>query len=105
MDPRTAKMLEERRAQRPASPRARALLTRGEVSAWLSLNWFRAAIAAAVLVLALSVGHYTMVTLPALKRDEIAAQKQAEQLRTLKFLANDRSAEACLADADSAYAE
>jgi hypothetical protein len=104
MDPRTAKMLAERQAQAPPSvPIRRGSVMSPRVAAWLSVNWFRAAIATAVLALALSVAYYTLITLPTLRRDEIAAQQQAEKQRALRFLANDQGAEACLSDADADY--
>jgi hypothetical protein len=105
MDPRTVRMLEQRRQAKevPSSSVARRPLVSPAVADWLSVNWFKASLALAIIIVALSVGHYTMVTLPALNREQMAAQQEAEKRRGLQAIYNDVGLQSCLDSASKNY--
>jgi hypothetical protein len=97
-------MLEERRqAEAVGSWPAHGTSAKSAAAEWLSANWFRLSIALAMVVVALSIGHYTMVTLPAIKRDQLAAQEQAEKRRGLESVTASYGLQMCLDAADLDY--
>ena len=102
MDPRTMKMLEERKnaagdgAPSPAgTPDAHA-----QVTAWLQKHRTPVGVSVAAIVVVWIAWHYLFVTAPAARQEQITqqAQAQAEQAG-----AQDESLQKCLAEAEAAY--
>lgn len=102
MDPRTAKMIEQRRQAPEVAPQVDAR-TNAATKEWLAVNWFKAALALGFVVIALSVGHYMTVTLPAQNRERLTAQEDAEKRRGLQAIYNDVGLQSCLNDASQNY--
>jgi len=102
MDPRTVRMLEGRPETAAPSSR-RGPLFSPDAKDWLTANWFRASLALAIVVVALSVGFYTTVTLPALRREELAAQQDADRRRGIQAIYSTQSQEMCLDAASQNY--
>jgi hypothetical protein len=82
------------------------------VAAWLLMNWFRASIALALLIVASSVGYYVLVTLPAARQQQmeqqLAVQHDLDFQRTRELLlraAQNLDQTDCLASADRTYSE
>ena len=102
MDPRTERMLAERRAAQ-ASPQGRRLVR--SASGWVSGYWRTVCAIVTIVIFAILVGHYLLVTLPARDRDrQLVAQREMGQQRAVQDLAGGAALETCLADADAAYA-
>src|SRR3972149_2465215 len=103
MDPRTVRMLEGRPETAAPPPDAppeaappssrRGPLFSPDAKDWLTANWFRASLALAIVVVALSVGFYTTGTLPALRREELAAQQDADRRRGVQAISSTQSPE------------
>jgi hypothetical protein len=105
MDPRTERMLAERRAAEAAGasgPRTQRLT---KATTWLTGYWRLALGATTIVLFAVMVGHYLLVTLPARERDRLLAeQRDAGQQHAIQHLEGGVALETCLADADAAYA-
>lgn len=105
MDPRTERMLAERRKERESAPPASATQRgRAKVAAWLPANRFRAAAALAVLAVGVWVAYFALVTLPARQRDrQVAVQREAGRQQAVEDIAQSESLEACLTAAQLEY--
>ena len=99
MDPRTEKMLAERRqpaaASGPLGVRLPAFLN--PLEKWLRAHWALASIGSVVLVAAIVGGHHLFVTRPALERErEALEQARAREQMALEFDVKQASLETCL---------
>jgi hypothetical protein len=104
MDPRTIKMLEERRQAAPEvtlSPAELRAKQVAKIQAWLTANRTRLAIGASALIVAVWVGYYALVTLPAQERQQIGQQQQVQEQQAE---AQNVGLQTCLAEADAAHA-
>ena len=102
MDPRTQKMLEERRqaAANAPPPPSPAQAFQAKATAWFQKHRTSVGAGAAALFVIVVVGRYTMVTLPARKQEQIVQRTQeAETLAR----AQEEQLSTCLADLDKAY--
>ena len=102
MDPRPVRMLEQRRQAPEVAPPA-DVRTNAATKEWLAVNKFKASLARGFGVVALSVGHDMIVTLPAQNRDRLAAQEEAEKRRGLQAIYNDVGLQSCLDTASQNY--
>jgi uncharacterized protein HemX len=102
MDPRTMKMLEERRqasANAPPPPSA-AQAFQTKATAWFQKNRTSVGAGAAALVVVVVVGRYTMVTLPARKQEQIVQRTQEAEAQAR---AQEEQLSSCLAELDKTY--
>ena len=101
MDPRTERMLAERRAA-PTSPPGRRL-ARG-AAGWVSGYWRTVCAIVTIVIFAILVGHYLLVTLPARDRDrQLVVQRDMGQQQAAQELTSGAALETCLAEADATY--
>ncbi len=104
MDPRTIKMLDERRQAPPEvtlSPAELRAKQQAKVQAWLAANRTLLAVGGSVLVVAVWVGYYALVTLPAQERQEVGQQQQVQEQQAE---AQNLGLQTCLAEADATHA-
>lgn len=104
MDPRTIKMLEERRQappEVPPTPAERRAKQQAQIQAWLTANRARVAVGASVTLVAVWVGYYALVTLPAQERHQNGVQQQVQEQQAE---AQNVGLQTCLADADANHA-
>src|SRR5689334_20632319 len=104
MDPRTEKMLAERRqAAANSSPlglRLRAY--RAATEKWLRAHWALASVGSVLLVTIFAGGRYLFVTKPALERERDAReQAQARQQMEMEYDVKQASLEQCLSATDT----
>ena len=98
MDPRTAKMLEERAQAAQAIPKPLRGITRFSANArhWIKRNRLHAIALSVVAIVVLGVGYYSMVVVPAAERDRVElANRSAERLKT-ETISKHSNIEACL---------
>lgn len=102
MDPRTIKMLEERRqaAANAPPPPTSAQAFQARATAWFQKNRTSVGAGAAALFVIVVVGRYTMVTLPARKQEQIVQRTQEAEAQA-RALEDQLST--CLADLDKTY--
>jgi hypothetical protein len=101
MDPRTIKMLEERRGKDGAVPPPEIVRSqREQVMAWLQKHQRPVGIGVAALVVVSLVGRYALVTAPAARQEQIVQQAQAQAQQAG---AQDDTLQKCLADAEATY--
>jgi hypothetical protein len=100
MDPRTIKMLEERRAAAAEAAKQPPPDLNTKATAWLQKNRKQVGTASAVLAGVLLVGQYMLVTAPARRQERQVAQAQVdgEAARVME-----EGLQTCLANADTAY--
>lgn len=100
MDPRTIKMLEERRAAAAEAASKPKPDFSTKATAWVQKNRKQVGTASAVLAGILLVGQYMLVTAPARRQEQQVAQAQAdgEAARAVEV-----GLHTCLANADAAH--
>ena len=100
MDPRTKRMLEERRLAAAEEAKKPAPDFNTKATAWFQKNRTSVGTASAALVGVLLVGQYMLVTVPARRQEQQVQQAQAdgEAARAVE-----EGLQACLATADTAY--
>ena len=102
MDPRTERMLADRRAAAAAEASVRPL---AQAARRLTGYWRTGFAAATIVVFAMLVGHYVLVTLPARQRDrQLAVQRQVGEQQAAVVLTGGDALESCLSAADATYA-
>ena len=102
MDPRTIKMLEERRAAGAEAATKPPPDFNTKATAWVQKNRKPVGTASAALVGVLLVGQYMLVTAPAHRQERQVAQAQAdgEAARAVE-----EGLQTCMANAEAAHAE
>ncbi len=103
MDPRTIKMLEERGQAPPEVTLSAAELRakqQAKLQAWLTANRTRVAVGGSVVLVAVWVGYYALVTLPAHERQQIGQQQQVQEQEAE---AQNVGLQTCLAEADATH--
>jgi hypothetical protein len=100
MDPRTMKMLEERRKAAAEAPPPAPKDLNTQVSAWLQKNRSTVGAATAVLIVGILTVQYLFVTAPARKQEKQQYQAQAQEQASR---AMEDGLQTCLANADAAY--
>jgi hypothetical protein len=104
VDPRTEKMLAERRQEaesKAARPRAAAAVE--DTTAWLTRNRIALAIGAAAVIAAVAFAWHLLVTLPALERERTALDAQTRQQIEVDLTAKEERLDACLTAAEADY--
>jgi hypothetical protein len=95
-------MLAERRAAAAAEASVRPI---PRAARRLAGYWRTAFAAATIVVFAILVGHYVLVTLPARERDrQLAVQRQVGERQATAVLTGGDALESCLSAADATYA-
>lgn len=106
MDPRTERMLAERRAreaEEAALPRPERL--RKAALKWLSGYGRLATGAVTIGLFAMLVGHYLFIRMPARERDrQLAAQRNSAQQQATQNLQSGVALDTCLSEAEATYA-
>lgn len=105
MDPRTEQMLAERRAAADATPVVAPRLSLGDkfVTTVLKTHWAAAIVAGAALSAVGVFAVYLLVTVPGLKRDQVAMELRARQQQESQASAKQSALDACLVDAQSDF--
>ena len=101
MDPRTIKMLEERRAAAAAAAGKPKPDFNAKATAWLQKNRKQVGTASAVLAGILLVGQYMLVTAPARRQERQVAQAQADDEAARRV---EEGLQTCMANAEAAHA-
>ena len=104
MDPRTEKMLAERRQEaelKAARPRVAATIE--DTSAWFTRNWWLLGIGLAVVVGAIAFAWHLLVTVPAQDREKAAMETQARQQIEVDLTAKQEMLDTCLTAAEADY--
>jgi hypothetical protein len=107
MDPRTERMLAERRAAPPAAgpPPAGVGRLRAALTAALPTRWRVVSAAGVMLAVGSFAGHYLLVTLPAREQErQLAVLRETGRQQGMDDLARGEGLETCLAEAQAAYA-
>jgi hypothetical protein len=102
-------MLAEHAREAEATPAVvrRATFAAASVRAWLKTHWFLATLGAALLASAVSVAHYMVITRPALEREALVLNREAQQAQLdadARADANQKGLDACLASVDLDHA-
>jgi hypothetical protein len=105
VDPRTEKMLAEHRAAVDATPVVAPALSLGDkfVTTILKAHWAAAIVSGAALSAAGIFAVYLLVTVPGLKREQMAMELRARQLQESQAAAKQSALDACLVDAQSDF--
>lgn len=101
MDPRTIKMLEERRAAAAQAATKPKPDFSTKATAWVQKNRTQVGTASAALAGILLVGQYMLVTAPARRQEQQVAQTQAENEAARVV---EEGLQACMAKAEAAHA-
>lgn len=94
-------MLAERRQN--AAPPPPPPEGRDAAVAWLKAHWLPVTVAAAVVVAAFSLSYYLLVSLPALQRQQAAAEAQARHQVEVDVATRSTALDACMAHAQADY--
>jgi hypothetical protein len=100
MDPRTIKMLEERRATAAEAAKRPPPDFKTQAMTWLEKHKSQVGTASAVLAGVLLVGQYMLVTAPARRQERQIAQAQVDSEAAR---AMEEGLQTCLANADAAH--
>lgn len=104
MDPRTEKMLAERRQEAEArAARPRGAATIEDTKGWLARNRLAMTIAASAVVAVLALARHLLVTVPARERELATAQMQAQQQTESDAVAKQEALDVCLTTAQADY--
>ena len=101
MDPRTEQMLAERRQNAEPSPPPPP--GRDVAASWLKAHWLAVTLAAAAVAATFSLSYYLLVSEPALRREQAAAEAQARQRLEVDVATRATAMEACLTQAQADY--
>lgn len=101
MDPRTIRMLEERRKAAAEAPPPAKKDFQTQANAWLQKNRNTVGGATAALIVVVLAGQYVFVTAPARKHEQLQQQAQVQDEATR---AMEEGLQTCLSNADTAYA-
>jgi hypothetical protein len=101
MDPRTIKMLEERRKAAAEAPPPKPKDFKTQATEWLEKNRTSVGAGTAVLIVGILAVQYVFVTAPARKQEQLEQQALVQEETTR---AMEEGLQACLEKADTAYA-
>jgi hypothetical protein len=104
VDPRTEKMLAERRQEaelKAARPRVAATIQ--DTSAWFTRNWWLLGIGLTVVVGAIAFAWHLLVTVPAQDREKAAMETQARQQIEADLTVRQDALDTCLTKVDGDY--
>ena len=101
MDPRTIKMLEERRKAAAEAPPPAPKDFQTQATEWLQKNRTSVGVATAVLIVGILTVQYVFVTAPARRQEQIQQQTLVQEEATR---AMEEGLQACLEKADTTYA-
>ena len=107
MDPRTERMLAERRAEQQAAGPTPAGVgrLRAALAAGLPKGWRVVSAVGVMLAIGSFAGHYLLVTLPAREQArQLTVLRETGRQQGMDDLARGEGLETCLAEAQSAYA-